>query len=167
MKKGIALLLVLLFAMSFATGALAASTEYRATEQFIECLVNRGVKYSYDGMTDNDKEHMHVVYNGDYMDSIRIDIFFDSDNAHASLRCWDLIHYSDADFAKVLRVCNKVNNDYKYTTFFADESDNTVSVKMDLVLLEEMDCSEIIRESMIRMVNIADDNYEAFTPYDA
>ena len=128
---------------------------------------HQAYKYTYDGLTDNNKERVHVIYNGDYMDSIRIDLFFSDDNMYVSLRCWDIIHYSDADFAKVLRVCNKINSNYKYTTFYADESDNTISASIDIILLEDVDCSEITRENMLRLVNIVDENYELLAPYDA
>ncbi len=167
MKRYIAALLALVLAFGFSAGALASSTEYAATGQFLDCLQSRGVKYTYDGMSDNGKERVYVIYNGDNKDSIRVDLFFSEDNMYVSLRCWDIIHYSDADFAKVLRVCNKINTDYKYTTFYADESDNTVSASIDIILLEDVDCAELTRENMLRLVNIVDDNFELLAPYDA
>ena len=90
--------------------------------------------------------------------------FFENNEENAAIRVWDIITYSDADFSKVLRVCNALNTEYKYVNFNAEESDNTVTAAVDFIFRNN-DVGPIIKEGLLHLVNILEDAYPRLSVY--
>lgn len=163
MKKLTCMLLVLLLALP---GMALAKTnaEYGSTQSFLNWMDANDISYILEGINNSDCEVVNVPNSSDGF-TYEIHYFFDASEENASLRVWNLISYSDSDYAKVLRVCNDLNVSYKYITFYCDTSDNTVTARMDTIF-RSSDVGEIVGEATLRMVNILGDVYETLSVYD-
>jgi hypothetical protein len=80
-----------------------------------------------------------------------INIYFHPDNDRACVYVWNIITFEDADFSRVLRVVNELNYTYKYTRFYVDETDNTVTCALTLILHDDADAGDIVLEGLLRM----------------
>ena len=165
MKKRllIALVLVLALSLSAAAHAVPQNVQYKSTRAFLTQLDADEIKYTYAGISQNDEEAVTVSYtltNG----SCDVRIFFPKDGDHCSLRLWNLIDFDSKDVAKLYEVCNELNSSYKYTTFYVDTSDYSITVSMD-VIVRDAGAGEIMEEALLRMINIADDAMAQLQPY--
>ena len=163
MKKMLAFLLMMILCLSLCSVSLAASVQYSSTQEFLTYLDQKSVVYTLEGV---DNSGYEVVTVGNKGAAFRYDIkyFFDDNLNNTGIRVWNVIEYSAADFAKVVRICNDLNDSYRYAKFIADESDNTVTCSMDLIYRTN-DIAEIHWEATLRVVDLLDTAYEALSIY--
>lgn len=160
----LAFLLAAVLFLSLCTPALAATAQYATTRAFLQYLDEQDVIYTLEGIDSADYEVVKLKNNGEAF-SYDIRYFFADSLDNTAIRVWNIIEYSDSDFAKVLRVCNTLNGKYRYATFEADESDNTVTCAIDVMYREGV-VAELLWEATLRLVNILDNGYEALSVYD-
>ena len=163
MKKLLSLVLAAMLCLSVCAVSLAESAQYYTTQEFLDYLDQKGVTYTLEGIDNAGYEVVKVTNKGDAF-TYDIKYFFDDGMENTGIRVWDVIEYADADFAKVLRVCNTLNSSYRYAKFMADESDNTVTCSMDL-MYRANDIAEIHWEATLRIVDILDNGYESLSIY--
>lgn len=161
-KRFLCCFLAMMFLCSF---AVAETATYSSTKDVMAMLDAKDIKYTFAGM-DNAKYEVIEIKNtdSDINYTYTIKLYMDDTIENSGIRVWDVITYSATDFSKVLRVCNTINCDYKYVTFVADESDNTVYAEMDLIYRTDS-VGEIHWEAILYMVDVLGENYEALAVY--
>lgn len=157
-------LLLALCCTLFASPALAVSATYSSTQAFLTGMDGLDIIYTLEGVNETSKYELVRVKNAGENFNYTLNYFFDEDLEHTGIRVWNVITYSEADMAKVMRVCNKLNADYKYCKFYVDESDNTVTAEMDLIYRTDS-ISDITLEATLHMCNLLDIAYEALSIY--
>ena len=132
MKKLATLILAALLIASLATAALAVpkDVEYDSTRSFLEVLDDRKIEYDYNGVDDDGDEGVYIAF-PDEESGIAVRAFFDANGADCSLLAWNVIDYDEADFADIVELCNQLNADYRWVRFYADTSDDSVTVAAD------------------------------------
>ena len=162
MKKFLAIVLTVGMLLTMCLPASAAT--YSTTRTFINWLESLDLKYTERGIDSNGYEIITVGNRGEAC-SYTIIYYFSQDLELCSIRVYNLIEYNAGDFVKVLNACNDMNQGYKFTTWYCDTSDNTVTVSMDLIF-RAYQVDEILEEATLRLVNIIDDGYPLFAAYD-
>ena len=165
MKKILSLLLVAVLTIGFCTAAYAVAASYYSTQAFLAELDEKGITYTVVGLDEDNDEKVKVNNTDDNGFSYTINYFFDDQQENCSLIVWNIINYDDVDLAKVLRVCNSLNKDYKYIRFYVDESDNTVTAQYDSIFRTN-DIDEILWEATLYMVDILEEAYPTLAVYD-
>lgn len=158
-------LLLAVCSTMFAPAAMAVSASYSSTQAFLRALDEEGIIYTLHGIDERINYECVTMNNKGEELSYTINYFFSEDSTYTGLRVWNVITYNDSDLAKVLRTCNSLNSDYKYVKFYADESDNTVTVEMDLIH-RSGDVGDIVLEATLRLANVLDESYERLAVYD-
>ena len=134
MKRRLFALLVVLAIVCAAVPSLAATPEYDTTEDFLDALKAKDISYTFNG-TDSDGDEKVTIRNTcDEYGSMSFLFFFSSDEEDVSARIWNVINFDAVNRAAVLEVCNQANYDYRFCTFFVDDSDNSVTMSADAYL---------------------------------
>ena len=166
MKKFLAILLSVLLLLSTCSAALAENPAptFNSTKTVLALLDAKGINYTLYGL-DEDGDELVIVPNTDDV-GIKYDLycFFDQNEENCFIYVWNLMTYDDADFLPVLMACNQLNEDYRYVTFTADTSDNTVTVTIDLIFRDN-DVDQIFWEGVLHVVNIIHSAYPTLAPY--
>ena len=122
-KKIFAVLLILGLILSLSVSAFAVNAQYGPTKAFLKVMDREGHKYNYMGIDEDDDEQIKVTFEGDYLDDINVNIYFDEDLDSVSMCSWYIIEFDEADLPEVLKLVNKLNNDYKFVRFQVDEKE--------------------------------------------
>lgn len=165
MKKLLSLILVCVLLLGLCPAALATEAQYASTKSFLTLMDALSIKYMVGGM-DSSNNELVVISNSDSELNFEYTVafFFDSDEAHCSIRVWEIISFADVDFAKVLRTVNSLNTKFKYVKFYVDEDDNTVTASMDLIYTAET-AGQVVMEGMLRAMSILEDSYPDLAVY--
>ena len=164
-KRIFALLLAVMLLASLSIPAFAVSAQYATTRAFLNALDDKNLKYTYVGIDNDDDEKVTISYSGDYKDTIKVNCFFDPDLDTVSLYVWNLIDFNEADYNKVLRSVDELNNDYKYATFCVDQSDWSVTAKYSMHIRTNSICGEMVLDEVNSLVNVADIGYDTLQAY--
>ena len=113
---------------------------------------------------DGDELVQFEDYVGDEYEYI-VNIYFSEDEEQIGYYVWYVIEYEEEDFADVLYACNTLNSNYKFLTFYADESDNSVTASMNLIVRENDDVAEIAIEGLLHIENIFAEAIEVLGEY--
>lgn len=156
MKRRFAFFVAAMLILSVSAAyALPKNVMYSSTRGFLELLDEKEIKYTYNGVNDDDIESVNVIYNLD-VGKANVLLLFSQDNEHCSLRVWNLIDFEQSRLEEMYAVCNQMNSNYKYCTFYVDERDYSISVSMDLIY-RSSGSDEICYEALIRCIRICDD----------
>ena len=159
MKRWFAFLIAAVLILSVSAAfAVPKNVEYRSTRRFLELLDEKEIKYTYTGVNSDDLESVKVSYNLS-VGTADVLMLFNEDNEHCSLRVWNLIDFDESRLNEMYAVCNALKSNYKYCSFYVDESDFSVSVSMDLIY-RSSGSDEICYEALLRCVQICDDAME-------
>ena len=90
--------------------------------------------------------------------SLEILVYFDSDDQAIGVRCFSLLTISESLKPAMYKLCSQLNTKYRWTRFFVDESDNTLTVAIDAVTQLDSVGAETY-ELVMRMVHIIEDAY--------
>ena len=164
MKKVISLLLAVLLLTLCAAPALAVEATVQNAKDFLALLDEKGIIYTNKGLDSDGDEWITIGNKGDAF-TYTINVWFYDDNESVTMKVWNIIEFDDADFAKVLRVCNNLNYTYRFCRFYVDETDNTVTISTDLVVREGGVTAEVTWELLVRLVDILDNGYEQLSVY--
>ena len=149
------LALVCLLAMMFSLAGTAYSetAQLRSTQTFLDYLDSKGIKYSYEGLS-NGREEVSVTFNADNFSSLKCLLFFKDDCEEVSLRIWNIVTAS-AGKNYILSTLNNIHMDYKFVKYVYDESDSTVQAEMD-VYIDADHCGRPVYDSLCVMINLTD-----------
>lgn len=162
-KRLLALLLALLLAMLCFCGASAqAASEpvYGSTRAFAAVLQEAGISYEARGVGAAKEDSLTIVQ-GDC--SIRC--FFSADGSNVSFVVWYLISYDPADEAAVMQVCNGLNARSDGPRVFADPSDCTVTIMLDVPLPFDA-AGQVAYEGYRCVSSMLPEALEELAPYD-
>ena len=166
MKKLLSLLLVCCLIMGICTTATAAEIGvFDTTKSFLAWLSENDLHYNYMGVNDNNRERITVKMNGNNCESFNVECFFYEDNQSAAMYVWNIIEYHQIDLSKVLYACNELNSDYRFVSFYCDESDNTVTAQTDAVFSGTENAGEIAGIHFLKLINIVDEGYPTLSEY--
>lgn len=155
MKKLLTLLLLAALCIGAAcTGASADRAAYSSTQAFIDVLERAGQPYVLDGVDEYGAECLSIEHEGENHGYTAVVMFEDSLEA-ASIRVWYIIEYDPAQLMEVVRVCNALNAGNRFVSFYADESDNTVTASMDLIFRGE-DAGAVTARAVERLTDTLD-----------
>lgn len=155
MKKLLTLLLLAALCIGAAcTGASADRAAYSSTQAFIDVLERAGQPYVLDGVDEYGAECLSIEHAGENHGYTAVVLFEDSLEA-ASIRVWYIIEYDPAQLMEVVRVCNALNAGNRFVSFYADESDNTVTASMDLIFRGE-DAGAVTARAVDRLTDTLD-----------
>ena len=162
MKKRIALLLAVVLAVSVSVPALAAEAQYENTRLLIRELDELGTEYRVLGIdTSDDNEDEMLLID----DAFTILCYFSKDDSFIYIRVNDLIRYDPAELNALLPELNRLNATYLFSNWYADESDNTVNVKMDMVVGEGGDNGKIALNALMQLVGMIFNGYPAIEAF--
>lgn len=164
MKKLIAVLLLAVLCTGMMIPAVAETPAYDVTKSFVAVLNENDLAYTFNGKTNTGEEHIQME-NEDEHFAYTINLFFHEDNDRASVYIWNIIEFADADFANVLRAVNELNYSYKYVRFYVDETDNTVTCAMNMILHDNTDAGDIVLEGLLRIASILKVAYPSLSVY--
>ena len=120
---------------------------------FTSHMDQKGIKYSI-----SDQNTVKVTFSGDNMKSIDVFVFFDKNGGRSvAFRSWSFATFKEDKLATAYKVCNDLNNQYRWVKFFIDK-DGDVIAQIDAVVNEET-CGKECMEMVGRMVNISDEVY--------
>lgn len=165
MKKTIALILVLTVLLGAAVCATGEEAAYDMTQLFLEWLDREGIPYSYKGIVENNYEKVIVTRNVSGAGPLQLIFFFDPDEDIVSIRIWYLIEYDTDNFSRVVTVCDSLNGGYKFAKFYTDSSDNSVTVAMDVILMDTGDAGRILLQAMDYVIRVVEKGYPELQPY--
>ena len=100
-----------------------------------------------------------MTFEGDYLDDINVNIYFDEDLDSVSMCSWYIIEFDEADLPEVLKLVNKLNNDYKFVRFQVDEKELSVDAQIDCPLRDDENAGEIAYDALYYIVMIVDEGY--------
>lgn len=158
MKKlfsiGLALLLVIMFVLP---ASAEDDVQLATTKDFIRVLEESELTYQYKGMDSTGTyEIVTLSLSSDVYENCTYTCFFHTDEDEASIRLWNLITITSGK-SYALQVINNLNNSYKWTKFYYDEDDSTLTATADIVL-NATDPGNIVFDVMVHIANIL--NYE-------
>ncbi len=168
MKKCLSLLLCLIMALSIVTaGAESVSPKYATTKAFMDLLEKNNMRHECRGVQKSGNE-LVILYNhsDDYGDR-EYRFTFNESGTIATIQLWNLIDFAPEDRAAVMDVCNKANYDWKFTRFYVDDTDNSVTVQFDGVLPEDGSKTEdVVWMMVLRMHDIIKNVYPDLVKFD-
>ena len=141
----------------------ATEVAYASTKAFLDKLDAEYFTYTLRGVDDDNDERVSLTIEGEET-SYGFIYFFNNDLQHTNIRVWYLIEFDPADLLNVVQACNELNYNYNYARFYVDESDNTVTVSMDLIYKLE-DAGEVVWEATRRMTNIINEAYPTLSKF--
>lgn len=147
----------LILAMVLGSTAVAEKAQLRSTQNFLDFLDSKGIKYTYAGMTDDgDREIVRVGYTLDNYPSLDCNLFFKNDCEEVSLRIWNIVT-TTAGKNHVLSTLNSLNAAYKFVKFVLDESDSTVQAEID-IYIDGDHCGRSVYDAMMAAFNVTDND---------
>ena len=148
-----AILMAMLMVLIAGT-ALATEAKLSTTQSFLNYLGEKGIKYTYHGMTESSGERVSVGYTLDNYSSQTCNFFFKESEDEVDLRMWNIITAS-AGKNFTLSTLNALNSGYKYAKFVLDESDSTVQAEMDMFISKD-NCGESVYKAMKKLFDVVD-----------
>lgn len=129
-RKWTALLLCLVLAVGTAATAFAAGADPEdIAKDFMAMLEADGVDYSDEGLDEDGNYEIDIYYEGENLPEHEIALFIDEDGQSFGEYEWYLMDFEDERLLDVLKTVNDLNNNYRFVTFVADTSDNTITAK--------------------------------------
>ena len=102
-----------------------------STQQFIDTLEAKGIKYEINEPTQSGKDVMTVTYSGDSMPTIRCLFFFDEDCESVAIRVFDILKVPKEKTAAIFLTVNALNSKFRFVKFCVHTEDSTVQAEMD------------------------------------
>ncbi len=165
-RKWLTLALTVVLAVCLAVPALAADSAApeETAAMFMAMLDQDGVEYVDRGIDSDGDYSIEIYYPGDYKEEHDINLYIDKSGNFFSAYEWYLIEYDGARLEEVLETVNELNMQYRFVTFVADTSDDTITAKTYGVLRGEAAfCADILHYAYEWLPLIVDDSWNALT----
>jgi hypothetical protein len=147
MRKLTAIALICMVLLLVPLSSFAGSGKYQNTQKATDVLEEQEIIYTYLGVGSDGEDGVLIQFSEDDFD-FDMRVYFHEDNESVHLLVWDLITFQKEDFAAVVNVCNHLNAEYRFITFHAEKSDNSVTATFDLVVRPNDDIGDIVFEAM-------------------
>ena len=165
MKKALSILLCLVLLLCFSSSALAVEPQFANTKAFLALLDSNNITYTVMGLDEEGDEQVLISNKGDKV-QYTMNLFFESDNSGVNVRIWNLFDFNESRLGEVIYAVNSVNYAYRYTKWYVDESDYSVTVSWDFLLQEDEHAADIILDTIVMMANCVDLGYEKLEQFD-
>ena len=139
--------------------------QYSNTKDFIQWLDQRSIPYEF-YVYDEDEEQLVVDYTDEDGVTTTYNMFFFSDNELVAIYVWYIIYFDEASKTDVVYACNDLNASYRYTNFYVDETDNTVTATMDIITRPGNSIGDIVGEGITTFSRILSYGYETLGAFD-
>lgn len=140
--------------------------QFENTKIFVQWLDQEGIEYSLHGVDDDGFEKLDVNYIDSNGNTNYYFMVFYQDNELTTIYNWYVIKYDVANLNDVLYTCNDINSSYRYVKFYCDESDNTVTSQIDVILRQGDTVLPMLQEGMETLSRITGYGYEELSQYD-
>ena len=122
-----------------------------------EYLERKEIKY-----TSPKDNVLHILYNGENIQSIPIDVIFDENgDPFVAFRCKAIANFKENE-AEGFAVCNRLNRKYRWVKFYINR-DSDVVIEAD-AQIDDVSCGKECLTIVRRIVGIADQTYNEFKP---
>lgn len=155
-KRWIAALLTALCSLMLLPAQAAVPT-YACTRAFTDALREAGVFYEVEGVDEDGDELVSID-----RWSFTLNCYFSEDGQDMSILIWYLSSYDPSQLDDVLMICSRLNSESRGVCFYADESDNTITASMDVILREE-DADEVALEAVEYLLELLPEAKGALT----
>lgn len=89
--------------------------------------------------------------------TVAVRAIFDDNGHTVAVRCFRLAHVKEDRFIDVLKICNELNNRFRWVKFAIDK-DNDINIEIDCIVNEET-AGAVVLELVQRLCSIADEAY--------
>lgn len=125
---------------------------------YLEIVKNCFDNYGINFRECRDGNSIAVLFAGENLKTIPVNLFFDPDGEHmVMIDCWEIFKVPRDKIEKAYALFNGLNEKYRWVKFYVD-SDFDVRVQSDAIMSEE-NAGEVCREIVLRTVNIIDEAY--------
>ena len=137
---------------------------YTATKYFIKALKDHDIKYTYHGLnqSDNDRITSRWTIAGR---TVELTIIIPPTEDIFNIYAWNLIDFDPSNRSAVLQACNEENFNWKFTCFYVDDNDNSVTVSANMPLSESQDTGTAGYDLFDRFLSILEDALPNFIPF--
>ncbi len=156
LRKLLACSLLVTLMLTVAVGAFAEKAQLTSTQNFLDFLEAKDLKYTYYGLTEDGEEFVSVSITCNNYDSLEVALFFDPEEDAVSLRMWNIINVT-AGKNYAYATLQQLNAQYKYCKFVLDESDSTLQGEQDM-FIDKDHCGKPVYDAMRYMMIVADDD---------
>lgn len=134
----------------------------QSTQQFVDLLIEKGIKYTHSVIEDTGKDKVTIIYSGDNIPRIEVFFYFNVGGEDASIRVYNLVQNIPPEKTmNMITVANDMNIRYRFAKFCFDKSDSSLQMEMD-VSFRSCEVGEICFELLQRAISICDDTYTQF-----
>ena len=125
------------------------------TKRFLQCMDSEQIKY--EAKEREEKDWVGVKYNGNNINTISIQFFFDLGGKDVALRVFTIAKVPQNKTADMLKTLNELMVEYRWLRFYLD-ADNEVTASYDATITAET-AAPVAKELMFRTLNIVDECY--------
>ena len=116
---------------------------------------SKGIKYLN---SVDQPSRISLLFNTDNIPQITVNVFFDEqDKPNVQFVGYDIVKFNEENLIKGLEICNELNMEYRWLTFYINDTHSLV-VNADALYNTE-NCGEISLSYILKMVNIVDQAY--------
>lgn len=112
---------------------------------------------AYTVLGDNE-EVISVKFKADNKESIEIKLIFNDENTNVAFKSFNICKVAENKKPMIYKICNSLNEKYRWAKFYIDEDDNTITVDCDALVQPDY-CGRVCLELIYRLVNIIDGAY--------
>ena len=136
---------------------------YDATKFFTHALDEKGIKYTYEGLSGDNGDIVTSIWTLKDVD-VKFVILFQQ-GGRVFLRAFNVIDYNASSRGQVLETLNTLNDGYLFVNWTVDDSDNSVTAKYDLPEIDPEDAGSIVYLAMDAMVDVVNTGMDKLKPF--
>ena len=125
-------------------------------EAYIKLMDEKGVRHDDIVILKSGKFDVETRWDLDET-TVAVRAVFDDDGHTVAVRCFRLAHAKEDRFIDVLKICNELNNRFRWVKFAIDK-DNDINLEIDCIVNEET-AGEVVLELVQRLCGIVDEAY--------
>lgn len=125
-------------------------------EAYIKLMDEKGVRHDDIVVLKSGKFDVETRWDLDET-TVAVRAVFDDDGHTVAVRCFRLAHAKEDRFIDVLKICNELNNRFRWVKFVIDKDDD-INMEIDCIVNEET-AGEVVLELVQRLCSIVDEAY--------
>jgi len=130
-----------------------AEGRYANTKRFLLRLKENDLPYEVSENGEKDTVIINLRTDSDVGTDLgyTLRVAFSPDNESATFFIWNLVDYNAADTGFVRALCDRLNADWRWVTFYTDQSDNSVNCSCDCALTDSPEAGEILWNTAVHI----------------
>ena len=130
-----------------------AEGRYANTKRFLLRLEENDLPYEVSENGEKDTVIINLRTDSDVGTDLgyTLRVAFSPDNESATFFIWNLVDYNAADTGFVRALCDRLNADWRWVTFYTDQSDNSVNCSCDCALTDSPEAGEILWNTTVHI----------------